>query len=135
MFNLIPFGLRTFDRCPDLFADDFFKTNLDNFKTDISETDDKYLIEADLPGFAKDDIEVTFRDGALSISAKRDDVSEETKGNYLRKERRTGQVIRTFVFDNVDTDNVKAEYKDGVLKVSLPKKEVTPTEVHKIDIQ
>jgi len=134
MFNLIPFGLRTADRWPDLFNDDFFKTNWDNFKTDISETENNYLIEADLPGFTKDQIEVGFQDGNLTISAKRDEVSEDTKGNYLRKERRAGQLLRTFVFDNVDTDNVKAEYKDGVLKIDLPKKEVRPTEIRKIEI-
>ncbi len=134
MFSLIPFGLRSVDRWPDLFNDDLFKTNLNSFKTDISETDKEYMIEADLPGFAKDDIEVEYRDGALSISAKRDEVTEETKGNYLRKERRFGHLLRTFVFDNVDNENVKAEYKDGVLKVNLPKKEVTPAEVRKIDI-
>ena len=134
MFNLIPFGLRTADRWPDLFNDDFFKTNWDNFKTDISETENNYLIEANLPGFTKDQIEVGFQDGNLTISAKRDEVSEDTKGNYLRKERRAGQLLRTFVFDNVDTDNVKAEYKDGVLKIDLPKKEVRPTEIRKIEI-
>lgn len=134
MFNLIPFGLRTADRWPDLFNDDFFKTNWDSFKTDISETDNNYTIEADLPGFSKDQIEVAFQEGNLTISAKRDEVNEEIKGNYLRKERCAGQLLRTFVFDNVDTDNVKADYKDGVLKIDLPKKEVKPTEIRKIEI-
>lgn len=134
MFNLIPFGLRTADRWPDLFNDDFFKTNWDSFKTDISETENNYTIEADLPGFSKDQIEVAFQEGNLTISAKRDEVNEEIKDNYLRKERRAGQVLRTFVFDNIDTDNVKAQYKDGVLKIDLPKKEVRPTEIRKIEI-
>ncbi len=133
-FSLVPFGLRNVDRWPDLFNDDFFKSNLDSFKADISETDKDYMIEAELPGFAKDDIEVAYRDGALSISAKRDEVTEEAKGNYLRKERRTGRLLRTFVFENLDADNVRAEYKDGVLKINLPKKEVTPSEARKIDI-
>lgn len=134
MFNLIPFGLRTTDRWPDLFNDDFFKTNWDSFKTDISETENNYMIEADLPGFSKDQIEVVFQDGTLTISAQRDEVTEEAKGNYLRKERQAGQLLRTFVFDNVDTGNVKADYKDGVLKIDLPKKEVKPAEIHKIEI-
>lgn len=134
MFSLVPFSLRSINRWPDLLSDDFFKTSLNTFKTDISETDKEYVIEADLPGFARDDIEVSYRHGDLTISAKREEVSEENNGNYLRKERRTGQVMRTFVFENVDTDNIKAEYKDGVLKVNLPKKEVTPAEVRKIEI-
>ncbi|MGE5607596.1 MAG: Hsp20/alpha crystallin family protein, partial [Bacteroidota bacterium] len=99
-----------------------------------SETENNYTIEADLPGFTKEQIDIAFQEGNLTISAKRDEVSEENKGNYLRKERRTGQLLRTFVFDNVDTDNVKAEYKDGVLKIDLPKKEVRPTEIRKIEI-
>lgn len=134
MFNLIPFGVRAVDRWPDLFTDDFFKTNWDSFKTDITETENNYTIEADLPGFSKDQIEVAFQEGNLTISAKRDEVTEEAKGNYLRRERRAGQLLRTFVFDNVDTDNIKAQYKDGVLKIELPKKEVRPTEIRKIEI-
>lgn len=134
MFNLIPFGVRAVDRWPDLFTDDFFKTNWDSFKTDITETENNYTIEADLPGFSKDQIEVAFQEGNLTISAKRDEVTEEAKGNYLRRERRAGQLLRTFVFDNVDTDNIKAQYKDGVLKIELPKKEVRPAEIRKIEI-
>lgn len=134
MFNLIPFGVRAVDSWPDLFTDDFFKTNWDSFKTDITETENNYTIETDLPGFSKDQIEVAFQEGNLTISAKRDEVTEEAKGNYLRRERRAGQLLRTFVFDNVDTDNIKAQYKDGVLKIELPKKEVRPTEIRKIEI-
>lgn len=134
MFSLVPFSLRSLDRWPDLFSDDFFKTNSNSFKTDISETDKEYLIEAELPGFTKDNIEVNFRHGDLSISAKREEVSEENNDNYLCKERRTGYLTRTFVFENVDADNIKAEYQDGVLKVNLPKKEMTPAEIRKIEI-
>lgn len=134
MFNLVPFSLRSINRWPDLFSDDFFNTNPNCFKTDISETDKEYLIEAELPGFAKEDIEVNYQYGDLSISAKRDEISEENNDNYLRKERRTGHLMRTFVFENVDAENIKAEYKDGVLNVNLPKKEATPAEVRKIEI-
>ncbi|NLW48023.1 MAG: Hsp20/alpha crystallin family protein [Firmicutes bacterium] len=134
MFNLVPLSLRSIHRWPDLFSDDFFKTNLDSFKTDISETDKEYVIEAELPGFTKADIEVNYRHGDLSISAKREELSEENNDTYLRKERRTGHVMRTFVFENIDAENIKAEYKDGVLYVNLPKKEVTPAEVRKIEI-
>lgn len=134
MFDLTPFGLRTVDRWTNLFNDELFKTNWDSFKTDISETDREYIIEADLPGFAKDQIEVALQDGNLTISANKDEVIEETKGNYLRKERRSGQLLRTFAFDNIDPDHVTAAYRDGVLKINLPKKEVTPVAIRKIDI-
>lgn len=134
MFNLIPLRPRMIDGWPDLFLDDFFKTGLDSFKADINETENDYIVEADLPGFAKEDIEVTFQHETLTISANRDELSEESKGNYLHKERRTGQLNRAFVFENVDTDNIKAQYKDGVLKVNLPKKEVKSIEVQKIEI-
>jgi HSP20 family protein len=134
MFSLVPFGLRSINRWPDLFGDDFFNTNLNSFKTDISETDKEYLIEAELPGFAKENIEVNYQNGDLSISAKHDEITEEKNDTYLRKERRTDHLMRTFVFENVDAENIKAEYKDGVLKVNLPKKEVTPAETRKIEI-
>jgi HSP20 family protein len=134
MFNLVPLSLRSIDRWSDLFSDDLFNVNFNSFKTDISETGKEYIIEADLPGFTKDDIEVNYRHGDLTISAKRDEISEENNDNYLRKERRTGHVMRTFVFDNIDPENIKAEYKNGVLNVNLPKKEATPAEVRKIEI-
>ena len=72
------------------------------------------MVEAELPGFLKDNIQVEFNEDSLTIAAKKEEVTEEQKDNYIRKECRSGQVMRTFVFDNVDGAAIKAEYKDGV---------------------
>lgn len=108
----------------DSLADnDFFNalTNRDNFKADLKETNDSYLVEADLPGVKKGDIDIEFNNNNLIIKAKRDESIEENKENYVRRERHYGEFNRSFYVDNVDEDNVKANFEDGVLKIKLPK--------------
>ncbi len=136
MFNLVPFRVEALGRnlLPDIFSDDFFKP-FASFKTDIQETDQEYVVEAELPGYTKEEIALEYNDGELSISANKEETTETKKDNYLRKERRLGRVARTFVFDNINGDNIKAEFKDGVLKLNLPKLETVETKAKKIDIQ
>jgi HSP20 family protein len=136
MFELIPFKLKPVNESfwPSLFTEDLFSMDRSTFKADISETDKEYVVEAELPGFVKDDISVEFRDDSLIIATKQHEVTEEKKDNYIRKERRAGQVIRAFAFDNVDGEAIKAEYKDGILKLNLPKREIKAPETRKIEI-
>jgi HSP20 family protein len=135
MFSLVPFRVEALGRnlFPEIFSDDLFKP-FASFKTDIKEADKEYVVEAELPGYAKEEITVEYNDGELTISANKDEVTEAKKDNYLRKERRVGRTIRTFVFDNVNGDEIKAEFKDGVLKLSLPKLETAESKAKKIDI-
>lgn len=136
MFELIPSKFRALNEShwPSFFTDDLFNPNWPTFKADISETDNAYVIEAELPGFVKDNINVEFRDDCLTISAKKDEAIEEKKNNFIRKERRFGHVMRTFVFDNVDGEAIKAEYKNGVLRLDLPKKEVKSPKIRRIEV-
>ncbi len=136
MFDLVPFRFNDWERrfFPDLFNDEFFSRSLAGFKTDIKDTGKEYLIEAELPGFAKEEITVEVDDDRLTIAAKRDESKEEQQGDYLRKERRTGQVTRSFMLDGVNRDDIKAEFKDGVLKLTLPKAEDAPVQTRRIDI-
>lgn len=136
MFNLVPFRFEALERdlFPKVFSDDFFTRPFTAFKTDIKEADKEYVVEAELPGYAKEEIAVEYNDGELTISAGKDESSEEKKDNYLRKERRVGRVARTFVFENVNGDGIKAEFKDGVLKLEVPKLETVETKAKKIDI-
>jgi Molecular chaperone (small heat shock protein) len=118
----------------DFFGEDLLPVKFGSFKTDITENDKEYVIEADLPGFAKEAIQLEMTDNRLTISAKKDDAVEENKDNYIRKERYVGEVSRTFIVDDVKEEDIKAEFKDGVVKVILPKKEPAANRIRKIDL-
>ena len=95
-------------------------------KTDVRELDDGYEIIIDLPGFKKDEIEVQLENGCLSISAAKGLDKDETdkKGKYIRRERYTGSMSRSFyVGEHMNEEDIKAKYEDGILKLSVPKKD------------
>ena len=99
---------------------------------DISETDDNFEVRAELPGVAKDDLHVSVRDNLLTLSGeKRQENVDDDAQNYRRVERRYGSFQRKFTLPpEVTTDDIKAEYTDGVLTLSIPKPEVAkPTEI------
>ena len=96
-------------------------------KTDVRETDNSYELDIDLPGFKKDEISVQLDNGYLSISASKGlDKDEENKnGKYIRRERYAGAMNRTFyVGDNLTQQDIQAKFEDGILKISVPKKDV-----------
>jgi HSP20 family protein len=136
MFNLVPLRMNVLDRgfLDDFFTEELVPKRLGAFKTDISDNEKEYVIEADLPGFAKEAIQVEIVDNHLTIHAKKDDTTEENQGNYIRKERYMGEVSRTFIFDDVNEAEIKAEFKEGVLKLTLPKKEQAQSLVRKIEL-
>ena len=103
-------------------------------KTDVRETDNSYELDIDLPGFKKDEIKVELDNGYLSIStAKGLDKDEEKKdGKYIRRERYAGAMNRTFyVGDNLTQQDIQAKFEDGILKISVPKKDVQQIEQNK----
>jgi HSP20 family protein len=136
MFDLVPFRFNDWERkfFPEFFGEEVFRSGLASFKTDISDTGSAYLLEAELPGFSKEDIAVEVNDDRLTISAKRDEGREETQTNYLRKERRIAQVSRSFILNGVNREAIDAEFKDGILKLTLPKAAEEKIPVRKIDI-
>lgn len=94
------------------------------FKVDISEDEKAIYLSADIPGVKKEDVKVSIEDDVISISAERTQAEEEKKKNYHRVERSWGSLSRSFTIgDNVDSDNITANYDNGVLKVVVPKKE------------
>ena len=98
-------------------------------KTDIRETDTEYELEMDLPGFKKDEIKVSLKDGYLTIQATTDSSKDEkdSNGTYIRRERYTGSCSRSFyVGDAVTQEDIKAKFEDGTLKMLVPKKEAKP---------
>ncbi len=102
--------------------DDFFPSiSKNDMKCDIYEKDSTYFIEMDAPGFEKNDIKVEENNGYLTISAeKTDEVNDENK-KYIRRERNTSKYQRSFYLGDIDKENIKAEFKDGLLKISIPK--------------
>ncbi len=101
-------------------------------KTDVKETDNAYELEMDLPGFKKDEIQVSLKDGYLTISAARGldkDEQEKTTGKYIRKERYAGACERSFyVGENVTQEDIKGLFKHGILRLTIPKKEAKAVE-------
>lgn len=98
-------------------------------RTDIKETDAGYELTIDLPGFKKDDVQADLKDGYLTIAAQTQSESEDKgeKGTYVRKERFSGKCSRTFyVGDDIEEDDIKAKFEDGVLKIAVPKKQEQP---------
>ena len=95
-------------------------------KTDVRETKDSYEVDVDLPGFKKDEIKMELENGYLTISAAKglDKDEKDKKGNYIRKERYAGACQRSFyVGDNLTQEDIKGEFKHGILKLFVPKKE------------
>ena len=103
-------------------------------KTDVRETDNSYELDIDLPGFKKDEISVQLDNGYLSISASKGlDKDEENKnGKYIRRERYAGAMNRTFyVGSQLTQQDIQAKFEDGILKISVPKKDVQQIEQNK----
>ena len=99
-------------------------------KTDIKEHKDGYELEIDLPGFHKDEIQAELKDGYLTISAAKQlnqDEKEKESGKYIRRERYSGSCQRSFyVGDEITQEDIKVEFKHGILKLFVPKKEAKP---------
>ena len=137
---LVPsiFGENLFDDFMDFpFNDDFWgrknplygKNAKRMMKTDIRETEGSYELDVDLPGFKKDEIKASLENGYLTISAAKglDKDDKDKEGKYIRQERYAGAMSRSFyVGDEVTQDEIKAKYEDGILKLSIPKKEKKP---------
>ena len=116
-----------FDLFDSFFGDDDFFTRKENhlMKTDIKEKKDKYVIEMDLPGYNKDNIDVDLKDGYLTISAKVEENNEDNKDEkFVRRERFYGECTRSFyVGKEVSEEEIEAEFKNGTLKIDVPKKD------------
>ena len=106
-----------------------------DFKTDIKETPEEYIVHAELPGVKKEDIKIDYNNNYLTISATRNNESEEKKDNYIRRERSYGSVSRGFYLNNVNKDLIKAKFDNGVLNVHLPKKEKSEKDTNKIVVE
>lgn len=104
----------------DNFLDEFKES--DKMKCDIYEKDNIYHIEADIPGFTKEDIKVEFNKGNLTITAEKSNDEEQEEKNYLRRERYYGKYQRTFYLGEINEEDAEATFLNGILKITIPKK-------------
>lgn len=140
--ELMPWRRRGF--FPSIFEFDV-ENFLDNFfdffgqqpiRIDMRETESEYIVEADMPGFDKNSIEIRYENNMLTISGQHDEITEEKRENYIHRERRRGSFSRTIpVPENVDAEKIKANYNNGVLKVILPKMTPSKPSGRKIEIE
>lgn len=120
------------------FDEDFFSPlgNLNSrfncFQVDVIDNEDTFIIEADLPGMKKENVQIEYDNNYLTIIAKREEKveTEKEKDNYIRKERRAGEFRRSFYIENIDMEEVDASFDNGVLKINL--KKVKPTGQKKV---
>ena len=133
--NLFDDWMDDFDKAKKKKRNPLYGKNAKNMmKTDVREHDKGYELDVDLPGFKKDEINIGLENGYLTISASKglDKDEEDKKGKYIRKERYAGAMQRSFyVGDGITQEDVKAKYEDGILKISIPKKDVKAVEEKK----
>ena len=137
------FGENLFDDfMDDAFERNFFggrnplygKHSKNLMKTDVKETETGYELDIDLPGFKKDEISAHLEDGYLTVSAAKgvDKDEKDNEGRYIRRERYSGSMTRSFYVGNAVTEeDIKAKYEDGILSLSIPKKDPKAVEAKK----
>lgn len=125
---MLPMRKYYLDSIFDDFMDDKTNYSMDVMKCDIYEKDGAYHIEADIPGFKKDEISVDCEDGYVTITAEKNSENEDSDESkkYLKRERVYSKTTRKFYVGDIDTSLIKAEFKDGMLSVIVPKEEKLP---------
>lgn len=115
----------------------FRDSEFNHIRCDIYEKDGIYHLEMDIPGFNKEDIHIDVDDNHyLTISATKDyEEDDDSDKNYVRRERSYGKYQRSFYVGNLDVDKIDASFENGILKISIPKKEDNSTSNRKIDIK
>ena len=120
----------------DPFGSFFGTRDLAEFKTDVTDEGDHYLLEADLPGFDKKDIKLDLNGDVLTVNAERhSNVEQKDKDKIVRVERSYGCYSRSFDVSGINTDGIKAAYENGVLNLTLPKKEKQGESKRRLEIQ
>ena len=130
-----------FDRTlADFFGQSRRKMDLENFdwtpRVNVEELEDRFEITADVPGMKKEDIDIEVRDNVLTIKGERKFEKEESDANYHICERSYGTFQRAFTLpENVTTDDIDAEYEDGILRLAVPKAEPEKPKEIKIEVK
>lgn len=138
MLELMPFGDSSLEDYFNNLERGFLRTrntSTREFRTNILDKGDKYILQAELPGFKKEDIDISINGDLLTISANHTDKTEENKEEYVRKEIRYGSYSRSFDISNVNIDNITAVYDNGILQLSLPRTSEEKPKTKSIEIK
>ncbi|MGN1114155.1 MAG: Hsp20/alpha crystallin family protein [Oscillospiraceae bacterium] len=139
MYGMTPFERKTYDLFNAFhdFEKDFFnEPSVSSCKTDIKEEDDKYVLEAELPGFQKSEIKLDLDGDNLIITAEHSESNDEKDNNkYIRRERTYTSYKRSFDVSSIDTNRIDAEYKNGILVLNLPKKQPDTPVTRRLEIR
>lgn len=124
-FGLRPAGMHGFyDMLDDFFSDSWLPARtfaFDTFKVDVKEDEKSYSIEAELPGVKKEEITLALDDGRLTIAVVRDENMEDSKENYVHRERRYGSVERSIYLADANPDGIDAKLDEGLLRITVQK--------------
>lgn len=141
MFGLTPFERKSYDLFDvfNNFDKNFFGANhsLNACKTDIRDEGDKYVLDAELPGFDREDIKLDIDGNLLILFAEHSTKSEDNSkdGKYIRRERSYGSYKRSFDISDIDVEKIDAEYKNGVLTIQLPKLPANSPQTKRLEIK
>ena len=113
-------GLDVFD---EVFNEPFFSQKENKImKTDVKEKDGNYILEIDVPGYNKEDIQIELQDGYITVTATKNEEKEDKHAKYLKRERFSGMCSRSYyVGENVSEEDIKANFKNGILTIEFPK--------------
>ena len=149
MFELIPrkgkneLGMRGFDDFDNPWSmmerllESPFESMFSNYhpiKVDVREKDNEYVLEAELPGISKDNISIEAHDNNLTITVAENKIINEEKSNYIRRERKEGSFSRSIYLDNLNEDNIKAKYENGLLTILAGKEKIEKPKTKKVSI-
>ena len=136
MFTFTPTLYRSPFSLANALFDSYEETKTARAATDIIDEDDRYLLEIELPGYAKEDIEVSLQTKYLTIKATPKAPAEgEVEKRYLRRERSFGAYSATFTVQNIEAEGITVAYENGILTVSLPKKKPVEPETRRFSVQ
>lgn len=148
MAGLVPFNRKNkligpsfedfYGMLDDFFSDDIVPRRSlirDTFKLDVEEKDKEYVIEAELPGVKKEEVSLEINEGHLKISIKREEIIDEEKRNFVHKERRYSSMTRSIYLKDAKSEDIKAKLDNGVLYITVPKKESDKVMTNKIEIE
>ena len=137
--DIVPMGgslKKTDDWFDSFFNDDFFRVPVvkNDMKVDIRETEKDYVFEVEIPGIKKEQVSIDYKNDYLTVGITREDEIKEEKKNYIRRERRSGNLCRTFRIGNVNRDDIKARIENGLLSIHVPKDEKKESS-YRIDVE
>ena len=143
MFELTPFGYRRvsaynpFRELEEMSRSFWNSSELTVFRTDIRKEDENYILEAELPGFKKEDISIDIDKDCLTISAERksEEEEEDKESSFVRRERYYGSFRRSFNLKGIDAENITASYTDGILTLTMPEKTPEIPAARRLEIQ